>query len=346
MRNTSGRFACIARAAIVVAIAFGAATPAAAQFGGLKKKLKQAGAQEGANKAAEKAGATAPETAPAAEAPAGGGAGGQVVLTDDVVKQLVAGLKAGKDERAAAAKEDTPYGRYKQSEIAYADAQPKCEAARQAWPTRAAKDEKLMDKYSAMTEKMVKAQQKGDQKLGAIYFDSAMAMMSPSCVVKQPTQPDNYYETQREVDSRAEKAEMKASGLSRSELFLAKERTEAVLRNAAGSDISASEKNAVNSRADELKRLIGIEQVTPARAGKSAPAAATDSAVAPAGPTMSAGQQASMNCMAQNVEKHQQEIEALGQRGEAARKANDTAKMMAIADSIQRLQMAGCNRDR
>ena len=266
------------------------------------------------------------------------------MLTDDVVKQLLAGLKAGKDERAAAAKEDTPYGRYKQSEIAYADAQPKCEAAKQAWPTRAAKDEKLLDKYSAMTEKMVNAQQKGDQKLSAIYFDSAMTMMSPSCAVKQPTQPDQYYEVQREVDNRAEKSEMKASGLSRSELFMAKERAEAILRGAPGPDISASEKNAVSSRADELKRLMGIEQVTPARAGKPAPAAAPAPA-APAGPTVSPGQQAMMNCIAQNVEKHQKEIEALAQRAEAARKANDTTTMMAIADSVNQLQTAGCNRD-
>ena len=31
--------------------------------------------------------------------------------------------------------------------------------------------------------------------------DSAMAMMDPSCVVKQPEQPKDYYEAQRESDS-------------------------------------------------------------------------------------------------------------------------------------------------
>jgi hypothetical protein len=344
MRNTSGRFAGVARAAIVVAITLGLATPAAAQFGGLKKKLKQAAGQEGANQAAAQATGATPEAAQASS-PRAGGAGGQVVLTDDVVKQLLAGLKAGKDERARAAKEDTPYGRYKQSEIAYADAQPKCEAAKQAWPARAAKDEKLMDRYGAMTEKMVNAQQKGDQKLAAIYFDSAMTMMSPSCAVKQPVQPDQYYEVQRVVNNRAEQSEMKASGLSRSELFMAKERAEAILRGATGPDISASEKHAVNSRGDELKRLMGIEQVAPARATKPAPAAAPAPAAGPAGPTVSPGQQAYMNCIAQNVERHQPEIEALAQRAEAARKANDTTTMMAIADSLNQLQTAGCNRD-
>ena len=112
------------------------------------------------------------------------------MLTDDVVKQLLAGLKAGKAERAAAAKEDTPYGRYKQAEIAYAEAKPKCEAAQQAWPTRAANDEKLMDKYSAMTEKMVNAQQKGDQKLAGDLLrlgdDHESTRPARS---KQPTQP-------------------------------------------------------------------------------------------------------------------------------------------------------------
>jgi hypothetical protein len=35
-----------------------------------------------------------------------------VVFTDDLVGQLLAGLKAGKAERDAAARKDTPYGRY------------------------------------------------------------------------------------------------------------------------------------------------------------------------------------------------------------------------------------------
>ncbi len=50
--------------------------------------------------------------------------------------------------------------------------------------------------------------------------------------------------------------------------------------------------------------------------------------------------------MMKNVEAHQAEIEALGNRGDAARKAGNNALMMAIADSIQRIQYAGCNRDR
>ena len=342
MRKTRGRLTALVRTAAVVAVALGLATPAAAQFGGLKKKLKQTAGQEGANKAAEAAGAT-PEAAGAAEATGqAGGTGGAVVLTEDVVKQLLTGLKAGRAERDAAAKEDTPYGRYKQSEVAYADAQPKCEAARQTWPQKAAADEKLMNRYSALTEKMVNAQQKGDQKLSAVYFDSAMTIISPSCAVKQPVQPDNYYEVQREVDTRAEKAELKASGLSRSELFMVKERADAILRNATGPDISASEKSAVNAKAGELKPLMGLQEPPTVRAAKPAPATAPAPA-APAAPAMTPGQNAMMNCMAKNNEKHQKEIEALANRAQEAQKTNDTAKMMVIADSIQQLQMAGCN---
>ena len=49
--------------------------------------------------------------------------------------------------------------------------------------------------------------------------------------------------------------------------------------------------------------------------------------------------------MAQNVQKHEKEIEALGNRGRGGAEGGDKATMMAIADSINRLQMAGCNRD-
>ena len=342
MRNHYGRLASLLRTAAVVAVALGLATPAAAQFGGLKKKMKQTAEQEGASKATEAATGAAPEAAQAANpaAPAGG-AGGTVVLTEDVVKQLVEGLKAGQAERAAAAKEDTPYGRYKKAEAAYAEAKPKCEAAQQTWGTRAGSDEKMVNKYSALTEKMVNAQQKGDQKLSAIYADSAMTLIDPSCVVKQPAQPDNYWEAQRDIDSRAEQTEMKASGLGRGELSMAKERADAILRGAPGPDVSASEKSAVNARADELKRLLGIQEVPAARAAKPAPAPAPAPA-ATAAPTMAPGQQAMMNCMAANAQKHEKEIQALAQHAEAAQKAGDTATMMAIADSLQQLQMAGC----
>ena len=311
----------IGRVMAIALVALAIGTPASAQFGGLKKKLKGTAAQEGANKAAESA-------------------GGTIVLTEDVVARLIAGLKAGGAERDAAAKEDTPFGRYKKAEAAFAVAEPKCQAAQQSFPQRMANDEKTMNKYSALVDKMVAAQTKGDQKLTKIYQDSAMAMQDPSCTVERPSQPDDYYEAQRTIGSRAEQQEMKASGFSRSELAMVKERTDAILRKAAP-DASASEKSAVDAKGGELKPLLGIDDQPPARATKPAPAPAPAPA-APAAPAQSPAVSSMNECMMKNMQAHQKEIEGLGKRAEAAQKANDTDKVMAIADTLQQLQMAGC----
>jgi hypothetical protein len=341
MRNRYG-LGGIARAAAIAVVALAITTPASAQFGGLKKKLKGAAAQEGASKAAGAAGAT-PE-APAEVADGGGpaGAGGTIVLTEDVVGKLLAGLKAGQATRAAAAKEDSPYGRYKKAEAAYAEAQPKCQAAQQTFPQRMSGNEKAMDKYSALVDKMVAAQGKGDQKLMVIYQDSAMAMQDPSCVVKQPTQPDDYYQAQRDIDSRAEQQEIKASGFSRSELAMVKERADAILRGATPpGDASPGEKSAVAAKAGELKPLLGLQDAV--RATKPAPAPVPAPApAAPTAPAMSPAASSMNACMMNNLQSHQAELEALGKRAEAARDANDTARMMAIVDTVQQIQMAGC----
>jgi hypothetical protein len=342
MRNRYG-LGGISRAAAIAVVALAITTPASAQFGGLKKKLKGAAAQEGGSKAAGAAGVTPDTPAEAADAgaPAGAG-GGTIVLTEDVVGKLIAGLKAGQAARAAASKEDTPYGRYKRAEAAYAEAQPKCQAAQQTFPQRMSGNEKAMDKYSALVDKMVAAQSKGDQKLMAIYQDSAMAMQDPSCVVKQPTQPDEYYQAQRDVDSRAEQQENKASGFSRSELAMVKERADAILRGATPpGDASPSEKSAVAAKAGELKPLVGIIDQPAARAAKPAPAP-TPAPAAPAAPAMSPAASSLNACMMNNIQTHQAELEALGKRGEAAQKSGDTAKLMAIADTLQQIQMAGC----
>ena len=47
-------------------------------------------------------------------------------------------------------------------------------------------------------------------------------------------------------------------------------------------------------------------------------------------------------CMTRNIQNHQAELEALGKRAEAAQAAGDTQKLMAIADTLQQIQMAGC----
>lgn len=345
--QTTSRLALLIRLATSAVVALGVATPAAAQFGGLKKKLKAAAGSETAAQGQKAAGSeAAPSSTPAAPQATGGGnaGGGAVVLTADVVDHLVAGLKAAKATRLAAQKGDTPNGRYDQAVIAYDAAKAKCQAAQQTFPTRMAANQKLADQYSALVDKMMSSQGKGDTKLTQVYSDSALAMQDPSCVVKQPTQPDDYYEAQRAVDTRAEQDAVKASGLSAAEYSMALERAEGILRGAPPSDASASETSAVNARAADLKPLLGIQDAPVARTRKSAPAAApapAPEAATPA-PAASAGNNAVGMCMSQNAQKHQKEIEALGQRAQAAQQAGNTAAMMAIADTLQQIQMAGC----
>jgi hypothetical protein len=338
MRSSPGfRLTTLSRFAIAALTTLVLATPAAAQFGGLRKKIKKATGQEDST-----AQAAAPNANTAAPAQ-----GGTIVLTSEVVGQLLTGLKAGQAERDAAAKEDTPYGRYIRGKKAYAEAKPKCEAAQATFPQRAAANQKMNDKYSALTQKMVDAMQKQDQKLAAIYQDSAMAMMDPSCVVKQPEQPKEFYDAERAVEVRAEKAEVKASGWSAGELAMVKERTDAILRGATAADVSASEKSAVAAKSAELKPLMGI-QVEPAqRAQKTEPAGAP-APVPAAAPTPAPDPQATAAankmgaCMAKNMEAHKSELESLQKQAEAAQKAGDQSKLMAIAQRLQEIQMAGC----
>jgi hypothetical protein len=301
-------------------------TPGAAQVGGIRSKIKPP---------AGKAAGTPPEQ------------GGTVVLTADVVSQLLKGLKAGQAERALAAKEDTPYGRFKTAETAFAVAQPKCEAAKESFPQRGAANPKLADKQAALTQKMVAAMEKHDQRMVTIYNDSAMAIIDPSCIVKKPELPRDLYDAEREVEVRAEQKEVKASGLTAGEYAMSKEKTYAVLGADPASDISASERAAVSARAAELRPLLGFQEPAPA-----AQATASVSDTAPTAPAPEASPQisAEMNaraqdmsaCMTKNMQAHQAEIEALAKRAQAAQKAKDMAKTMAIADTIQQLQMAGC----
>lgn len=342
MSTPTRRLVCIVRALAVVCLALTLATPAAAQFGGLKKKAQQAAGAE----AAKTVGDTTAAQHGAAPAPAQGEGGGgteAVALDDQIVDQFIAGLKAGKAERETAKKEDTPYGRYNRDAAAYEAAKDKCAAAQANFPNRAVADPKFADRYSATADKMAKAQEAGNQELAAKWADSALAMMDPSCLIKQPKQPDDYYDAQRAIDSRAEEQAIKTSKMSRSEFAMAQERTWMILQGQTPpGDASASEKSAVNKRSSELKPLMGLQEQPPARAAKPAPAPAPPPPAAPAPTGMSDDQTKTANCMAKNAQKHEKEIEALGQRAQAAATANDMAKTMAIADTIRQLQSAGC----
>ena len=317
------------RLLVAVLVALGVSTPATAQF----KKLKDA-----ASKAAEPKPATVPAPAPAD--------GGMVVLTPEVVDRLLAGGKAAKAEREKAEKEDTPYGRYNRAKAAYAAAQPKCGAAQLTWGQRAGADEKLLNRYSATVDKAMAAQQKGDMAGYEAGMYEALSIIDPSCGVKDPqNQPDGYYDAQRAVDERANQANQKAAGLTDRELGLASDRVIAILT---GSDVpggaSASEKSAVSAKDPELKSMYGIRDAQAERVAKQAPA--PDPTPAPAQVQVQAPTAAPAvnQCMVNNVQKHEKEIQALGDRGAAAQQAGNNALMMAIADTIMRIQMAGCSR--
>ena len=313
MRST---FAFVAVAALAIA------TPASAQFGGLKKKIKPT-----ANKQA---------AAPADQ-------GGMIILTNDVVDQLLTGLKAGQAERDAATREDTPYGRFKKADITYADAKIKCEAAQPGFYQRGAANPKMLDKYQTLTDKMVAAQGKGDMKLMAIYQDSAMAMIDPSCIVKQPEQPEEHHEAERAIEMRAEAKEVQASGFGARDLAVVKERAIGILQNTeVPGGASSSEKSAVAAKAAQLKPLLGFREDPAVQVAKPAPAPPPPPATTQPSPEMSARATSMNDCMMKNVQTHQAKIEALGERAEAAHKAGNQQKLMAIADTLQRIQMAGC----
>jgi len=271
--------------------------------------------------------------------------GGTIVLTSDVVSRLITGLKAGEAERERAKTADTPFGRYQKAKAEYAAAKDKCQAAQQPFGARMANDEKLMAKYSKLQEQQLAALQKGDQKAAAVYQDQLLAMVDPSCTVKEPERPADYYEGQRGIDTLADKAVAKASGFSPGELAMIQERTLAILQGATAPDISASEKSAVRARSAELKPLLGIQDQPAATAAAPAPepAPAPVAAAAPAPtPEMSAEASAMSDCMMKNMQTHQKELEALGKRMQAAQ--GDTRKLMAMADTAQRIQMAGCQK--
>ena len=168
-------------------------------------------------------------------------------------------------------------------------------------------------------------------------------MQDPSCIVKEPEPPKGHYEAQRDLDTRAEKKEIEAAGFSRNDLAMVKERATAILEGVTPpGGASPMEKSAVSARKAELKPLLGIKDEPPAQAAKPAPAPVPTPTSAPVDPQISAAESGMNACMVKNMQKHEAKLEALGERLEAAEAADNTPKMMAIADTIQRIQMAGC----
>lgn len=319
------RLAARTRIAAVTLLAVALATPISAQVN-LRKPLNQRGGSEAAG-----------ETAPVA-------ATETIVLTKEVVSRLITGLKAGQAERQRAEQEDTPYGRYQRGKSAYAAAKSKCEAAQQAFGTRMASDEKLMAKYGKLQEQQLAALEKGDRKAATAYQDQMLAMADSSCLVKEPTaRPEGYYDAQRQIDRRVDTVVVKVTGFGPGELAMLQERVTAILLGSTAGDVSASEKSAVSARSAELRPLLGMPEPAAATAAQPEPAVAS----APATETTTSPQvdarAAKMNaCLVKNVQRHQAELEALGKRMQAAQAAGDNSKLMAMADTMQQIQMSGC----
>jgi hypothetical protein len=320
----------LARAVTCLILATALATPLAAQIGALKKKARAAA---GVAPAAE------PGAGPAADA----GTGGTMVLDDEVIERLIKGYHAAKAERDAAGKSETPYGRHMRQEAAYKAAKPRCDAAAQTFAQRLGANPAMMEKNGRYLELMMAAQQKQDTAAQRAWGDSMLMLQDPSCTVKEPMQPADYWDSRRAVDARAEEAQLKAADMDRRELGATVDRAIAILDDAPPPDVSPSEKNAVEKRKDELNRVMGREP-PPAAAATPAPTPAPAAAAPPpsAGPGMTDAQQAAAECMGKNAKKHEDEIARLGERVREAAERGDNAAAMAIADSIRQIQSAGC----
>ena len=314
----------VVRILAVALLAIALATPAAAQFD-VKKKVKS---MTGAEKAK-----------PAAAT----GGGGMLVLDDEVIERIIKGMRAAQAYREDAAKANTPYGRHMQAKAAYAEAQPKCEEGRATYATRLTADPKLQKKSEVYMERFLAAQEKQDTAAARIWGDSiAVLQGGPACAVKDPVQPNDFHDQQQAVETGAAAAELEASDLDGRESGQAKDRAIAIIQDAPPPDLSPSEQQAVDKREKELKDLMGLNPPPQSRTPKPAPAAAAAPPPAPA-PTVDPAQQAAGECMSKNAKKNEKEIERLGEAAAAAANAGDVAKAMVYADSINRIQTAGCN---
>jgi hypothetical protein len=309
-----------------VLLALAVAAPASAQFKVPKKVKEMTGA----------------EKAKPAAAPAAAAAGGTLVLDDDVIERIIKGLHAAKAYREHAAKANTPYGRQMQARAAYTEAKPKCEAGQQSFPTRMVADPKLQEKNSAYLDRMLKASEKGDTAAQRAWGDSLAALQDPACTVKDPVQPNDFYDQQQAVEQGAAQAELKASDFDGRESGQAKDRAIAIIQDAPPPDVSPSEQQAVDKREKELKELMGLNPPPQARAPKPAPAPAA-APPPPAATAADSSRQAAAECMSKNAQKNEAEVKRLGEAAAAAANGGDVAKAMVYSDSINKIQTAGCN---
>jgi hypothetical protein len=187
------------------------------------------------------------------------------------------------------------------------------------------------------------AQEKQDTTAMQIWGDSVAVLQGgPACAVKNPAQPNDFHDQQQAVEEGAAKAESEASALEGRESGQAKDRAIAIIQDAPPPDVSPSEQQAVDKREKELKDLMGLNPPPETRASKPTPPPAAAPA-APAAPPVDSALQAASECRANNAQKNEKEVQRLGEAAAAAANAGDVAKAMVYADSINRIQSAGCN---
>ena len=168
-------------------------------------------------------------------------------------------------------------------------------------------DEKLMAKSQKLLDKMIDAQSRQDTAAARVISDSTLALVDPSCVVKQPERPSDYYDAQRAINERAEQATLKAADFSSGRELAMPATVLSRFSPTRRLTHRASEKSAVSAKDAELKSLLGIRSAQEARVSKQGKAGAARDTVtpapapAPAAPTVPSGAVAVNQCMMKNV---------------------------------------------
>ena len=285
------------------------ANSASAQFGGLKKKAARMGA---------------PGAAPAASP----GAPPSVIVTPDVIDRYLAGLKARRAERDRIAKTNTPVGKYFAAQDAYRAHETHCRDF----------DRKRSETYSRLV-----AQQK---------YDSASALAQvrdASCEtgMSQPQEPE--FQDLAGAQGTEDTAAAVGAGMDVNawasldewipqlmyQMVNSPERTTAELASNFGR--KPGEVEALKARKDEVATALGI----PPRQKPVEHQQVATPEPPPAMPANTPGMpsQGSALFMQTEMNNQQARIEALAAKGQAAQKANDMATTMAIADTVNGINM-------
>lgn len=297
-------------ALILIALLAGSAS---AQFGGLKKKAaKAAGIGTGESSA------TTPGRV-------------NVTVTPEVVDHYLAGLKARKEERSRIAKTNSPVGRYYAAVDEYKAHLKHCDEF----------NRKRSENYTRLI-----AQQKYDSAANAMTARDASCETGAS----EPQEPDFQQLSAaqgREDTAAAAGANMDVPSWASldewipqlmSRMVDSPEQTSAELASNFGR--KQSEVDVLKARKDEIAAALGIppkQKPVEQQAPPPMPQQMATPAAGAASPGITAG---GAQCMQTEMTNQKATLEAMGKRGQAAQQANDMTKAMAIADSVNQINMA------